>query len=365
MMISFVDSICRHETVIKKDISFLFVCSILICAISSLLFMKWDIIINSLYYFVYFIAATFISKRVEAKKLLMMINSFCLVHLGCIFLQVFYSEIYIKTILPLLPIDVHKDIIDQMNYNNSYYGFSIQTSVTAMYLSIGAIITATFARNSKSVIRKEVSALLTVVYIIGVLFTTRRGSLAALLLVLAFIYFDTKKGKLSKTLLLFAGIVFLATIGIEQIPGMSTIISKMNKLSGNMLNGRETIWAMAIEGFFNHPFFGIGIGKASISSSGYSVDNAYLSMLLERGIIGTVIYFVPCIIILYKTIVNRREKTECLYDDAISNSYYIQLLFLMMSFVENYYNQALTMFFFYLLITMRSVEEPKDGLHEE
>lgn len=40
-------------------------------------------------------------------------------------------------------------VLYQMTYNSSYYGFTVQTSITAMYMTFGAIVAAVNAKHEK------------------------------------------------------------------------------------------------------------------------------------------------------------------------------------------------------------------------
>ncbi len=306
----------------------------------------WNSVIDALYFFIYLGVAAMMARHVSIERLLKFTLAFCIVHLLCIYLQVLLPDVYKAVILPLLPSYAHSDIILQMTYNASYYGFTVQTSMTAMYMTIGAITAAVLARYAKQGRQRLINIGLIALFITGVLFTTRRGSILALFLILMVVYFDTSRSKLSRILLLIAGIAFLLSFGIDRIPGMQGLLDKFSRLSGNLLNGRREIWRNALDNFWKHPLFGYGVGQAIEAGGGSLVDNAYLTVLVERGIIGTVIWFAPILWIFIRTLKRKRNGSSL----ALDFSFYVQLLFFIMSMMENYFGQAMSMFFYDLAV---------------
>lgn len=308
----------------------------------------WTAVNNELYFFIYFCVAVMIARFTNGETIRAQILFFCIIHLICIYVQVFLPGVYENSILPLLPSYAHSDILYQMKYNSSYYGFTVQTSVTAMYMTFGAIITAVNTKHEGKKVNKIIDIALIFLFITGILFVTRRGSFLAILLILAYIYFDTSKSKLSRVVLFLIGILFLIYFGIDKIPGMQGMVDKFNRLSGNISNGRQNILKIALGNLWNHPLFGYGVGRANVTGGGGSVDNAYVAILVERGIIGTIIFFIPYLHLLIQSF--SRKKMSRIKMKSVETSFYFQLLFVIMSFVENYYGQALTMFIYYIMV---------------
>lgn len=324
---------------------FLFV-GFLVCFFSA---DAWTSIINDVYFFVYLGVAAMIARNITITKVMKTTLGFCVVHLICIYIQVFVPSAYKSIILPLLPSYSHADILYQMTYNASFYGFTVQTSMAAMYMTIGAICAAIFSKYSQRSVSRIFYIALVALFITGVLFTTRRGSLLALCLVLAYIYFDTSGGKFSKIVLLLLGIAFFLSVGVDWIPGMQGLLDKFDRLSGNMMNGRQTVWGNALSNFWNRPLFGYGVGNASLASGGALVDNAYLAVLVERGLVGSIIWFIPIVWSFIKSYCDKKRASD--KDNiALDFSFYIQLLFVIMSVMENYFGQALAMFIYYLAV---------------
>lgn len=322
----------------------------------------WTAVNNQLYFFIYLCIAAMIARFTNGETIRAQILFFCIIHLICIYIQVFLPEVYKGIILPLLPSYAHDDILYQMKYNASYYGFTVQTSVTAMYMTFGAIITAVNAKHEEKKANKIIDITLIFLFVTGILFVTRRGSFLAILLILAYIYFDTSKSKLSRVVLFFIGILFLLYFGIDKIPGMQGMIDKFNRLSGNMTNGRQNIWKIALGNLWQHPLFGYGVGRANATGGGGSVDNAYVAILVERGIIGAIIFFIPYLHLIIQSFSRKRISDAEI--KSVETSFYFQLLFVIMSFMENYYGQALSMFIYYIMVFSEQYDIQREDIYE-
>lgn len=318
----------------------------------------WTAVSNDLYFFIYLCVAAMMARYTSGKIIRKQIMFFCVVHLICIYLQVLLPAVYKSVVLPLLPSYVHSDILYQMTYNSSYYGFTVQTSITALYMTFGVIVAAVNAKYEKKRIKKIIDIVLILLFVTGILFVTRRGSFLAIMLILAYIYFDTSRSKVSRAILLAVGILFLLYFGIDKIPGMQGMLEKFNRLSGNMMNGRQNIWGIALDNLWHYPLFGYGVGRANVTGGGGSVDNAYIAILVERGIIGTIVFFVPYLHALIRSY--SRRKRWVMESKSVETSFYFQLLFIIMSFMENYYGQALSMFVYYLMIFSEQFDNQRE-----
>lgn len=325
-------------------ISFSFV-GLILCFFSA---DPWTAVINDLYFFIYLCVAAMMARYTSGKTIRKQIMFYCIVHVVCVYLQVLLPTVYKSVVLPLLPSYVHSDILYQMTYNSSYYGFTVQTSITAMYMTFGAIVAAVNAKHEEKKSKKIIDVVFALVFVTGILFVTRRGSFLAILLILAYIYFDTSKSKASRVLLLIVGALLLLYFGIDKIPGMQGMLDKFSRLSGNMMNGRQNIWEIALNNLWRHPLFGYGVGRANVTGGGGSVDNAYIAVLVERGIIGMIVFFIPYIHTLVQTY-SRRKKCGAA-SKSLETSFCFQLLFIIMSVMENYYGQALSMFVYFLMV---------------
>lgn len=246
-------------------------------------------------YVIYYIVARMIAKNCEGKIIFKIILVFSVFHMICIYIQVLIPAIYISVLMPLLPASAHTMLTEQMNWNAAYYGFSIQSSMSAMYISIGAILAALKVRDNRKKLIRIFYLILTVLFLIATFYTQRRGSSVVTLVVLMLIYLKTKGSTVSKILFGITVILLIAVIGIQNIPGMAGIMNKFTTFiaTGSLMNGRDSNFADAIIAIGKRPICGYGGGQVK-TATGYAwLENSYLSILVQWGVIGAIAFFVP------------------------------------------------------------------------
>lgn len=116
------------------------------------------------------------------------------------------------------------------------------------------------------------------------------------------------KIKYRKTILVFFatfGVLSLSQIPKGQLDRLSTI---RYELAGGTLNGRTDIWKSGLQTFGENPFLGVGGGSFleatllnRMSSIELSAHNAYLSVLVENGIFGFIIFILMLLILVYSS----------------------------------------------------------------
>lgn len=142
-------------------ISFSFV-GLILCFFSA---DPWTAVNNDLYFFIYLCVAAMMARYTSGKTIRKQIMFYCIVHVVCIYLQVLLPTVYKSVVLPLLPSYVHSDILYQMTYNSSYYGFTVQTSITAMYMTFGAIVAAVNAKHEEKKSKKIIDVVFALVFV--------------------------------------------------------------------------------------------------------------------------------------------------------------------------------------------------------
>lgn len=315
-------------------------------------------------YLIYYLVAKMITNQNSSRTVINMILFFSLLHLVCIFVQVFAPDIYNATLLPLLPTAEHTEITEQMEYNEVYYGLTIQTSMIAMYLSIGAILSAVKISCETKKGTKLVFFVLLAIFMVGLLFTVRRGSVVAVVAILALMFLLSSGKAWTKAVAVIAVLFVLAWIGFENVPGLEGLLDKFERQAdkGMVLSGRENTFARALERFLDRPLFGFGIGHIE-EALGYAwLENSYLVILVECGLVGAILFFAPHAVMVKTIVVNyikrgRRNIGMCF-------AFYIQLLFLLMSMVENYLASPATVFLFFVVTFagQKAVEEENKAI---
>ena len=103
------------------------------------------------------------------------------------------------------------------------------------------------------------------------------------------------------------------------------------------MNGRETLWTAALEGFDENPILGIGAGRfMEWSGLPTNAHNAYLQVLCEQGIIGFFLFVVPLIVCLIQTILLIKKLPNHAYGEkALKYSLFLQLFFIIYAFSGN------------------------------
>lgn len=93
---------------------------------------------------------------------------------------------------------------------------------------------------------------------------------------------------------------------IKQIPGeqLSRLSTIEYELTNGTINGRTGIWDSGITTFKEKPFLGVGSGsflEASVVNSDtgikYSAHNSYLSVLVENGLVGFIVFLAMLLVL--------------------------------------------------------------------
>ena len=185
----------------------------------------------------------------------------------------------------------------------AYVGLPGQTSDTAMSLCIGLIFSLyLFYLNLKS--GKKWWVLLGQLILLTSIFLTQRRmttGLACVVFAYEFLVFFNGRTKALGVLFLM---LFLLFFGWEAIPGLESVLGKMDRYvgMGTVTSGRTVLWAKALTLFFNSPLFGSGWGAYVTEFGGGfagAAHNSFLQLLGELGLIGFVCFFSYHIICLY------------------------------------------------------------------
>jgi O-antigen ligase len=98
---------------------------------------------------------------------------------------------------------------------------------------------------------------------------------------------------------------------------------KYRGIAGKLSNRME-IWQYCWDMILNHPFIGVGFRMSDkILESMVSTHNVYLMILLESGIIGSILFLLSiamCLIKLWKKAFRHKEKTSLFYIGLLSGT---------------------------------------------
>lgn len=178
-------------------------------------------------------------------------------------------------------------------------------------------IILTFCLYKLKEIRLFLFLLLISIQTVGIIMTFSRSSLLALLVALLLFY-------LLITQNIRAFLYKILTIGLCSVPIVIVIIFIKDRVSAfgrsSTLAGREVSWNYAFDRFLESPIFGIGFGISQehliLGGIDISTHNAHLSILLETGLIGYLLFISLIILSLiiafinYFKISNKYKNTE-------------------------------------------------------
>jgi O-antigen ligase len=90
---------------------------------------------------------------------------------------------------------------------------------------------------------------------------------------------------------------FVPQSSIDRLSTVST------ELEGGDLSGRRTIWDEGLEQFWNNPLLGTGSGafKAAVNFKDKAAHNVYVSLLVEVGLIGLMLFGLVIAVSAYHT----------------------------------------------------------------
>jgi len=177
--------------------------------------------------------------------------------------------------------------------------------------------------------RKRTSLLLFFLILLALLLSGARGSINATVMALGyFIYIRSKK---YRPLLFFALMSFaLVMLWVIEILIKEFFKAYIRVETIPILGGRLEIWPVALTLIMNKPIFGYGFGtedklielKKIILRQhvGAYVHNSYLGMLLQLGIIGFIIFYIPLFILLFKELFLTRDTPVSLLRYALRAS---------------------------------------------
>jgi O-antigen ligase len=159
--------------------------------------------------------------------------------------------------------------------------------------------------------KKKSSLLLFLMILVALLLSAARGSINATIIALG--YFLYARSRQSRPLVLFSSISFILIFTWI----VDTALKEFFKVyiraeSIPMLGGRLEIWPVALNFIFDKPLFGYGFGVEDkmlvlkhivlYRHSGLYMHNAYLGMLVQLGLTGFIIFFIPLFILLFKEV---------------------------------------------------------------
>lgn len=186
-------------------------------------------------------------------------------------------------------------IVSYYIFDNPIYKSS---NGTANFCAIATFFLLYFAENK----RKRYCYIPIIFLTIGLILCGSRKGLLVYVIYVIYTYFFMRKGITIKKILIFLLIPFVLYFTIMKIPLVYDVIGERiesmvlnlfdvsNTLDGNSYLMRQELKDTAIEWITRKPFFGYGKGTFE-NAMGYGAENNLLQIMLEFGLIGTIIYY--------------------------------------------------------------------------
>lgn len=238
--------------------------------------------------------------------------------------QYLNMDLYTSLVLPRFTIQEQEEILRIFRHGN-YTGFTWQTAYISGYLIYGIAALLLLFKENTNKLSRILSIIALPLLFIGLVLGGKRAHLLFMILALLITYLFSTEFKMFfiQILKIMMGTITFIIGGIALFtvynPGIDTPIGKLlNNLnrtiegfaSGeDISSGRTILYDYALKLFNDSPILGIGWREFSQLSVGLLNNergshphNIYFQLLTELGLVGFVLFMIPIIYILIKTI---------------------------------------------------------------
>ena len=190
-----------------------------------------------------------------------------------------------------------------------YSGFGFNANGLAIVLAIGLpiawyLVTSETRRTQLFSILRIVNAAYVPFAMFAILLTASRGGLLATLPFLFYFFSTLTRIKLTQRILLSFGLMGVLYFVQPLIPqaSLDRLSTTSSEITDGDLNGRRTIWEEGLEVFATSPIGGVGTGTfQNHVANGKVAHNAYISVLVELGIVGFSLFILIFLLSVYHT----------------------------------------------------------------
>jgi len=251
----------------------------------------------------------------------------------------------------------------------SYYLFGTAVGMTSNSLAFFCAIATLFSTYLYFIEKNKIYLLIDVFFILGVILTGSRKGILVLVLYLVFIINLIYKNKIGLKFLIGILAVSIVWILITRVPVFYDIIGeRLIELVNHSLGdastegsiiARERFKRYALEWIAEKPWMGYGAGAFSAIYNNVT-ENNYLEMMVAGGIIGTILYYLYSIPVIYRYV---RVKNK---DNIIKMLFFILIsIFIVeygsVTYTARNYLFFIIMYFAYLKILKINESEDKSG----
>jgi len=304
---------------------------------------------------------------------------FSILYAFSVLFQYFNMDLYSKIILPRFT-DYETEELLRLYRRGDLTGFSWQTAYIAGYMVYGIGIAILGLKKIKIKLFRIVVLLSLPIMGYSLFLANKRAHLLFMITALILtLLFSTETKRFSIQLLKIGTSIFIGATIIMLLLSSNRTISESPV--GNIFNnitetvegvstgqditsGRIYLYEYAIDLFKEKPIFGIGWRKYSELSVGViNVDrgshphNIYLQLLTELGLIGFILFMIPIILFLVKTInllmnYNRYFEGNPYWDFVLKFSLYVQFFFLLYGLTGNLLTDRLFLLMYVFAISI-------------
>lgn len=239
-------------------------------------------------------------------------------------MQYYKIELYMKYFIRFFTSGEREEILRIYN-NGNMTGFTWQTAFIASYVTYGIAITFISYKYIKSKFSRILMLSVTILMFLSLFMSGKRAHLLFMFISLFIVFFFSAESKkmikqgLKLITILFSSMIiltgFLLLVDIDEKGPMGNVINRFfDTINGleqgeDITSGRVYLYRYALELFSNNPIFGIGwreFKEISVGIINYNTGshphNIYIQLLTELGIIGFILFVLPMIYSLIKTI---------------------------------------------------------------
>lgn len=238
--------------------------------------------------------------------------------------------------------------LDKMIRQNYYTGLGYIPGDTSGYF-VDALIILFCYKNRSS---KRAFLLQMLLLVMGIMFCAKRSHLLCLMISLLLVWLLNAKGskRLNRVVIAAVAILVAAMLGYAVLPMFSNIpmLNRISMALDSVLTGRDftsnrsSLTSYALQLFRTNRMWGIGwkqFNTLTRNKWGWSnyVNNVYVQLMTETGIVGLVLFMFPMFITLIRTIKAHRISrsiTNCEIKNALLLSLGMQIFFLLYGIFE-------------------------------
>lgn len=263
-----------------------------------------------------------------------------------ILVQMFFKSLYYGRLIYFFNDRTISDI-RAWSGHTGYAGFTYQLAMTAAILIGAEAAFYYFYCASDTKKQKHIFMLACIICILGVFLTGKRTMSLVALLTPIFISVLSKErtGKKMMYELIIIGVVvgayFFMILNADKLVNtraLGRIAESLVALrtGDDFSNGRNELYSSAIDAFLQHPILGIGIDNFTEYTGHHTaVHNSYLQILCEQGIVGGMLFIVPLIAGLVKSLKTFRANLKTDKRAVVCLGMFFQIYFVLYSFTGN------------------------------